>query len=347
MLSNVWYTLKTAVSDFIEDDALTQAGALSFYAALALSPLLLIFTTVAGWLGDGFQSGIVRTIETIIGSDAGQAISDIIDNAQGQASLGTIAGIAGFATLLFSASGVFASLQASLNHMWDVQAKPGGGLWAWLRKRVLGLGMVFVILFLLILALIASSFLSAVVASPTDIGTALKSTVDPSASPAVPAGGGTAASGGEGSGLGNVNEESSGASDVIWMVVQYAVLLVVFFGLFVAMFKFLPDVKIGWRDVIYGAAATAVLFLLGKWAIGLYLGKAAPGSAYGAAGSLIVLLLWVYYSSLILFFGAELTQAYVKSTGRTIEPDEHAIPEQPKQKTPAHGKPSGAQVQGT
>jgi membrane protein len=289
-VSNIWSILKKTVSDFSDDRAMTFAAAVAFYSALSLAPLLLLFITLVGTLGEGAEDQLIAAINNFVGGTAGGAV-EMIANNEDTPTLTSLTGLIGFATLLFSASGVFAQLQAALNHMWDVQAAPGSGVWGWLRKRFLSVGMIFVILFLLLLSVVATSFLSAAGNQVTN------------ATGAAPV------------------EEAAG---VIWQIVNAVVSLIVFFVLFVLMFKFLPDVRIGWKDVLVGSAVTAVLFLIGKFAIGIYLAQGGAGSAYGAAGSLIALLIWVYYSTVILFFGAELTQAIVRGQGRRIEPDEHA-----------------------
>ena len=287
-VKRAWPVLKRTVGDFGSDEAMTYAAAVAFYAALSLAPLLLLFITLVGTLGQGAQDSFVSTINSYVGPQAGGAVDEIANNPD-TPSLASLSGLVGLATLLYSASGVFAQLQAALNHIWDVQAKPGAGVWGWLRKRFLSVGMIFVILFLLLLSLVATSVLATV-------GDQAKSATD----------------------------AAGGVATVLWQIVNAVVSLAVFFALFAAMFKFLPDVRIGWRDVLVGAAVTALLFLLGKFLIGFYLATTGSGSAYGAAGSLIALLIWVYYSTVILFFGAELTQAIVREQGRHIEPDEHA-----------------------
>ena len=281
-----WTALKKAASDFSNDAAMTHAAALSFYSALSLAPMLLLFLTAAGTLGESWQASLVSAITNVVGPQAGDAIRTVTDNADAP-TLTSLSGVIGLATLLYSASGFFAALQTALNHIWDVQAKPGAGVWGWLRKRVLSVGMIFTLLLILLMSLVASSVLL---------------TVANTAEQQVPVPGG----------------------DVLATVVQVIVSLVVFFLLFALLFKFVPDVKIAWRDVLLGAGITSVLFVIGKFAIGFYMGTSGTGSAYGAAGSLIALLVWVYYSVVIVFFGAEMTQALVRVDGRRIEPDEHA-----------------------
>jgi len=197
-----------------------------------------------------------------------------------------IATIIGVALALVGASGVFGQLQDALNTIWSVKAKPGGGIWGFLRARFLSFAMVGGICFLLLVSLTLESVLkgfSHYVQSVLPGGIIMALTV--------------------------------------YLIFDFAVIVL----LFAMIFKFLPDVEIQWRDVWIGAAMTAVLFGVGKWALGLYLGSGAASSAYGAASSLITLLLWVYYSSQILLFGAEFTQVYANRAGRALKPAKYAV----------------------
>lgn len=275
--------LKEAISDFFEDDAMTLAGALAFYSALALSPLLMLFLTVTSLLGESTQAAMIQRMETVIGPQAGQMVTTVIDNAEQRPDAATIAGILGLAALAFSATGLFAQLQASLNRIWDVRPKPSEGYMGWIRKRLVGLAMIAVIALLLLASVVASTVVGMLV----------------------------------------------GGSGTVWQLVSSAITLGVLILLFAAVFRYMPDVNIEWRNVWAGSVLTAVLFVAGKYLIGLYLSRSSVGSPYGAAGSLIVLLLWVYYSSAIVFLGAELTQVYARRSGRDIVPSQHAewVPE--------------------
>lgn len=277
-MKRTWMVTKQAISDFIADDAMSLAGALAFYTALSLAPLLVILLTITSFLGPSTQESMVQQIHAAVGPQAAEGIDIIIENSKDKASLGTIAGLISFVVLLFSATGVFAQLQYSLNRIWDVQAKPSEGVWAWLRKRLLSFGMVLAVGFLLMVSLVLSTILGA---------------LSPSEGP-------------------------------VWQLVSLGVSAAVFWILFASMYKYLPDVHIQWRDVLLGSFITTVMFMVGKYLITLYLSYSSAGSSYGAAGSFLVLLLWVYYSALILFMGAELTQALAHLRGSPIEPDEHA-----------------------
>ena len=305
-IGSVWKFAKETGSDFVADDAMTLAASLAFYTALSFAPLLvLMLTVVTLFLGEATQQKLVDEVKNLMGPQAGASVEQIVNPEkvagekggggaaeqakEKQKHLASVAGIIGLVTLIFSASGVFAQLQAAMNRIWDVEPKPGGAVMSWLRSRGLSIGMVFAILFLLLVSLVVSSVLAGMFKD-----------------------GGT-----------------------LWKILNFIISLGVFVGLFALIFKFLPDVKIPWTDVWIGAAATAILFGVGKSLIGLYLGTAGVGSSYGAAGSLIVLLVWVYYSSIILFLGAEMTQVYAKWNGSKIVPGPHAQPETPKDKRPA------------
>ena len=270
--------IKRTFTAFGEDDCLSLAGALAFYTALSLAPLLVILLRIASLLGEGAQQSFVGQVQNVVGNQAGSAVKMIIDSADQQPGWGSIAGIISLVILVFSASGVFAQLQSSLNRIWEVEAKPSEGVWGWLRKRLLSVGMIVAVAFLLLVSLALSA------------------------------------------GVGMVMP----AKGVIWQIVNMAVSLVVFVFLFAVMFKYLPDVKIKWRDIWTGAIVTAVLFAAGKFGIEIYLAHSSTASAYGAAGSLLVLLLWVYYASLLVFLGAEFTQVNARLSGSPIEPNEFA-----------------------
>jgi membrane protein len=286
-LGGAWDIVKQTGTDFVDDDAMTLGAALAFYTALAMAPLVVLLLWSASLLGEGMQQQLATQIQSLVGAQAGLAIKGIIDSAETQPSLGNIAGIVSVATLLFSVSGVFAQLQYALNRIWDVEASPEkSGVWAWIRKRLLSLGTFASVAFLLVVSLAVT----AGVAAASEVGRGI-----------LP------------------------GSDVLWQLAAWVVSIGLTAVIFALIFKVLPDVTMGWREVWMGAVATTLLFALGRYVIGLYLGRSAIGSAYGAAGSLIVLLAWVYYAALILFAGAELTQVLARRFGHRIVPDEHAV----------------------
>jgi membrane protein len=270
--------VKEAGKEFLSDNAITLAAAVAFYTALSFAPLLLLLVTVGAFLGPDTQDALIEELKSLIGPQSGDAIRMVLENAAQRPSLGNAAGIFGMATLLFSATGVFAQLQKAINIVWNVKPKKGEGVKAFLRKRLFSLGMILAIAFLLVVSLVVSTVIAVVFSGEA----------------------------------------------FLWRALHFVISILIFTALFGIIFKCLPDVKIAWRDVLFGGAATATLFALGKLLIGLYLGNSSVGSAYGAAGSLIVLLLWVYYSAIIFFFGAELTQVQARLRGARIQPDKHA-----------------------
>jgi membrane protein len=209
---------------------------------------------------------------------------------------GVWATIIAFATILFGATGVFTQLQTTLNHIFDVKPKPGQGIKGLLRARASAFGMLLGIGFLLLVSLVISAALSA---------------------------------------AGNYLLGLLPGAEFVLQALNFVVSLAVITVLFAMIYRFLPDVKIAWRDVWFGAAVTALLFTIGKFLIGLYLGNSSVASVYGAAGSLVIVLLWAYYSSQILFFGAELTEVWARRRGSHIVPDEHAVPADRKGELPS------------
>lgn len=286
LVMSAWRILKKAWNDFVEDDAMTLGAALAFYVTLAMAPLLLCLVTVAGFAGPRFEQELVEQLRQLVGPRAAEAVGMVVDNAARHDDLRSVSGLIGVGTLLLGASGAFAQLQYAMNRIWNVKAKPGQGIWGWLRKRFLSAGMVLTVGFLLLVSMAISAFVSGASGSVRDL---------------LP------------------------GSDYIWPAIDAVISLFTVIALFALIFKVLPDVRIAWRDVWVGGVATAALFVVGKTAIAFYLGHTSVGSAYGAAGSVIVLLLWINYASLILFFGAELTQAYTEYRGARIEPDDYAV----------------------
>jgi len=287
-LASYWQVLKTAAQEWMKDKVPQLGAALAFYSVLSLAPLLVIAIAVAGMVfGEEAASGqLDAQIQELVGKEGGEAVKEMLANAQKPAA-GSIAGIVGLVTLLVAASGVFGQLQDSMNTIWEVEPKPGRGIWGFLKDRFLSLSMVFGIGFLLLVSLILSSVLSAL-----------------------------------GSYFGGLLPIPAALLQGVELVVSFTVVTL----LFAMIYNFLPDVEIAWGDVWVGSVITALLFAVGKFAIGLYLGRSSFGSAYGAAGSLVVLLVWIYYSSQILFFGAEFTKAYANQKGSRIRPDEDARP---------------------
>jgi membrane protein len=268
----------SAIKGFLKDDAFTQAAALAYFTALSFAPLIVILLAIVGLLGERSKQEFIDQVVGLLGSSARPLVSDVVESAQSRPNTAWTSALIGIASLLFSATGVFVQLQNAMNVVWNVVARPGQGLWNWIRRRLLGAAMVFGSGFLLLVSLAVSTALQFLLR-------------------------------GEGA---------------VWMVVNFLISIAVFAVLFAGIFKYLPDVKISWRDSFVGALITAALFAGGKLAISRYLGMSKFAGAYGAAGSLLVLLVWVYYSAAIVLFGAELAQAYASRFGRGIVPDRHA-----------------------
>jgi membrane protein len=280
--------LKETASEWMEDQAQSLGAALAYYTVFSLAPLLLIAIAIAGFFfgREAAQGQIFDQLRGLLGEASGKAMQDMVQNANTKPATGVMAALIGAVTLLFGASGVFGQLQTSLNAIWGVQPKPGRGVLGIIQDRILSFGFILVVGFLLLVSLLFTATIALV-----------------------------------GEWFGGMVPGMEALIQILNSVLSLALITL----LFATIFKFLPDAKIAWRDVWIGAFITAVLFTVGKFALGLYLGKSGVASSYGAAGSLIVLLLWVYYSSQILFFGAEFTQVYANRFGSHVAPADNAV----------------------
>jgi len=287
--ANAFSLLKQTGQEFLQDKGPQLGAALAYYTVFSLAPLILVVLAVVGVIFRDDPAGawtkITQQMSYFLDPSAIQVVQDIARKAS-QPGKTTVATAIGVALALFGASGVFGQLQDALNTMWGVKAKPGLGIWGFLRSRFLSFAMVAGVCFLLLVSLTIEALLKAFSQYVQSV---------------LPGGLIVAMS--------------------VYLVFDFAIVVL----LFAMIFKFLPDVKIQWRDVWIGAVMTAILFGIGKWLLGLYLGSGAAGSAYGPASSLITMLLWVYYSSQILLFGAEFTQVYADRSGREVKPDEYAV----------------------
>lgn len=283
-LTRLWPVLKHTYSRWNEHEAPRLGAALAFYSMLSLAPLLVLVIAIAALAfgHDAAQHQIMYEMQDLVGSDGAKGIQSLIENAQKPAS-GIAASLLGIVTLLFGASGVFGELRSSLNKIWEAKRTASSGIVGMLRERFFSFGMVLAIGFLLLISLVVTAALAAV---EKFFGGYL-----PIPGPV----------------LHGLN-----------FLISFAVIAF----LFALIFKFVPDVKIAWNDVWVGAVATALLFTIGKFLIGLYLGKASVGSAYGAAGSLIVVIVWIYYSAQIFLFGAQFTEIYAHEQGSLTSPQQ-------------------------
>lgn len=288
VLKNAWLLIKQTFSEWSNDKAPRLGAALSYYTIFSLAPLLILIISVAGlFLGKEAAEGrIVGELSGLIGTESAEVVQSMIAKA-GSRSGGIIATVVGLVTLLVGATGVLIELQDALNTVWKVIPKPGRGIKGLIRDRLLSFSLVLGFGFLLVVSLVASAALAA---------------------------------------LGGWLSRLIPGWVVFAYILNYGVSIAVIALLMAMLFKFLPDVRMGWSDVWIGAVVTSVLFHVGKLLIGLYVGKASVGSAFGAAGSLAVMLVWVYYTSQLVLFGAEFTRVYANKFGSKVVPTENAVP---------------------
>ncbi|MGH8718990.1 MAG: YhjD/YihY/BrkB family envelope integrity protein [Burkholderiales bacterium] len=289
-LRQLWNLLKDAASAWIADYAPSMGAALAYYTLFSIAPLLLIVIAVAGFFfgAEAARGEIFAQLQELIGDEGAIAIQGLLASAS-QPGRGAVAATVGVATLIIGATTVFAELQNDLDRIWRAPVRKNqSGIVALVRTRLLSFGMVLGIGFILLVSLVLSAAISA---------------------------------------LGQWWGPVFGGWEALLQVINLVVSLAIFTGLFAMIYKILPSVKISWHDVWIGAAATAILFTIGKFLIGLYLGKSGVTSGFGAAGSLVVLLVWVFYSSQIFLLGAEFTRAYAHQRGsRADEPKPQSVP---------------------
>jgi membrane protein len=301
---NLLNLLKQTFSEWNEDRAPQLAAALAYYTIFSMAPLLVIIIAIAGLVfgQEAAQNQIVGQIQGMVGQEGATFIQSMLQNANKPAQ-GVFATIVGLVTLLLGAAGVFGQMKAALNVIWNVEPEKVSGVAGVvkaIKNQLLNFGMVLGIGFLLLVSLVLSAAITAV---------------------------------------GNIAVDA-GISEGIWHIVEIVVSFGVITLLFAAIYKVLPDTEITWHDVLIGAAMTSLLFTVGKWLLGLYLGRSSVASPYGAAGSLVVLLVWIYYSAQILFLGAEFTQVYANTYGSKLTSDsaaaESAAPKSEPSRVKAH-----------
>jgi len=280
---------KQTVQEWLDDDAPQLGAALAYYSVFSLAPMVLLLIAVIGILFRNDPVGAWSRITEQMSYFLDKSAIEMVQQIARQVATPTksaLGGTIGFALALFGASGVFGQLQAALNTIWGVKAKPGRSIWRFVRSRFLSFALIAGIGFLLLVSLVIETGIKA-------LSHYLQSVLP-------------------------------GALTVI-VPVYLTFDLVIVTAVFTMIFKILPNATTRWRDVWIGAVLTAILFLIGKWALGIYLGSGTAASAYGAASSLITLLLWIYYSSQILLFGAEFTQVYARTCRANIKPDKYAV----------------------
>jgi membrane protein len=284
--------IATTFKNWFAHDSMAESAALAYYTVFSLAPVLLVVVTIAGAVfgPDAVRGRIVHQFGGLMGEENAQMIQTILQKTQREKASG-LATAVGIVTLLFGATAVFAQLQSSLDRIWEVKPKPGHFFKDFIRKRLLSFAIVVALGFLLLVSLVVSAGIEAL----------------------------------QGYVAGRI------AGDALWLEWANALFSFALFTLLFAMiYRILPDARIPWRDVWAGAVATSIFFVVGKWAIGLYLGRTASTSAFGAAASVIVLILWVYYASLIVLLGAEFTHAYAKRLEKHSTPPEAGAERQPR-----------------
>ena len=288
ILKDFYYVFKDTVSEFIEDNGIKLSASLSYYTIFSLPPLLIIIISLSGiFFGqEAVRGEIFGQINGLVGNDAALQIQETIKNVK-LSNTGNFATAIGVIILIIGASGVFAEIQDSINYIWGIKAKPKRGLIKFLKNRLMSFSMIGSVGFLLMVGLIVNSLMDIL----------------------------------------NSRLAKYFPIDTIYLFyfTNLVILFLIITLLFTFIFKTLPDGKIAWKDSIIGASFTSVLFMIGKFAIGFYLGRSATASVYGAAGSVILILIWVYYSAIILYFGAEFTKVYAIRHGKKIIPNEYSV----------------------
>lgn len=280
--------LKDAASDWVDDGAMRLSSSLAYYAIFSLAPLLVIVISMAGLVfGEEAARGqLAQEISALAGKGAGEAIQSAVQSSAAQKSAGALATALSTALLLFGASTVFAELKDALNAIWGVVVKPGRPFLRLVHDRFFSFSIVLAIGFLLLVSLVISVLLAA---------------------------------------LGLYISGRFQLPSAVWRTWDFVISFAVVSALFAMIFKLLPNVQLRWRDVWLGAVSTALLFTLGKFVIGYYLATSSIASSFGAAGSVVIVLAWIYYSACILFFGAEITKGYARQFGSGIVPNSRAV----------------------
>lgn len=286
-LKGFWQILKDAATGFSKHHVLKLSASLAYYTIFGIGPMMLVVIFFANlfWAREAINGTIFHQLNGLVGEQAALQIQEIIKNAS--VSGQNFAAIFGFVMLIIAATSVFSEMQSSLNLIWNLKVKKGRGWLRMLKNRLLSFSITASLGFLLLVSLFISSLLDGL--------------------------------------MGKLQQVFPNIGFVIIYVVNMLVTLFVVSLLFAIIYKVLPDAIIGWKDVAAGALFTAVLFMIGKFCITIYIGHSSMGSSYGSAGSLVILLLWVYYSSIILYFGAEFTKAYALKYGSVIKPDKYAV----------------------
>lgn len=286
MLRSLFGLVKQTFQEYSDDRVPQLAAAIAYYTIFSLAPLLVIVVSIAGYVFDQEQArqAILGEMRVLVGREGAAFIRQLMQAAGQDRAAGTVASLVGVGAMLFGATGAFVALHDALNRIWGAEPLQIHGVLDFIRKRFLSFTLVLGAGFLLLVSLVVNTALAA---------------------------------------LADLIRSHMPGSDILLFSVHWAIAFGLITILFAMIFKILPDVQIRWRDVWVGAAVTALLFNLGKEAIGIYLGNSAVGSAYGAAGALVLLLLWIYYSTQVLLIGAEFTQVYARRYGAPFLPVKH------------------------
>lgn len=287
-LKGLWNVLKRAGKGFGEDKVTKKCASLAYYTVFSLGPLLLVIIFLASlFFGrDAVEGSVATQLESFLGSDTAATIQNVIKNAS-LSGKQSFAAVTGIVTLLIGATTMFGDMQDSINSIWGLKPKPKAGIMKLIKDRLLSFGVIGSLAFLLLVSLLASVLIE---------------------------------------GLSDqIQRTFPGLAVVLLSVINLILNFVIISALFTIIFKILPDAKMRIKDVLPGGIATAVLFMIGKLGINFYIGRSDVGSTYGAAGSIVVLLLWIYYSTFILYFGAEFTKAYAMEYGHDIRPNEYSV----------------------
>lgn len=279
-LKRVWKLLKQAVKEWQQDKVPILAAALAYYMVFSVAPMVIIVIAVVGFIvGESVaRQEVIQQMEALIGPDATESVRIVLQN-QFKPSSNIIATVVGIITVIFGATTVVVQLKQALNMIWDVQPKPGQGVKGFIKTRILSVLMVMGIGLILLLSLILSAVLA---------------------------------------GVDRLLEQYLSVPSIVWSLTDNLISVILMTLLFGQIYRVLPDVEISWKDVAVGSVITAVLFTLGKAGISIYLGNSSVGSAYGAAGSLVIFLMWVFYSAQIFLFGAEITKVWARTYGSKI-----------------------------
>ena len=286
-LKSLWIILKKTVQGFIDDNVLRLSAALSYATIFSFAPFLLIIITIGAFFTQGVESEVFDEVSNFLGSDVAQTLQDVVHNAQ-VANTSTLSTIIGIGVILFSATTIFTSIQESLNTIWRIKPKPKKGWLKLIKNRLLSFSIIIALGFILLVTMSASSI------------------------------------------IGLLNDRlmtyfPDDATMILFKVVGLILNIVVAISIFLLILKVLPDAKIKFRDVAIGAVVTTVLFLIGQYGISIYLSTSKISTLYGAAASVLLLLVWVYYSATIVYIGAEFTKAWANVLGSKIYPDEYAV----------------------